>query len=276
MAFQLSPGINVSEVDLTTVVPAVATTEGATVGVFRWGPTDERILVSSQVELASRFGKPYTNIANSSVSWTNHESFFTAANFLDYSDALYVTRVVSDSAVKAASNTTPVFEAKYEGELGNSIDVVWIGKNAFEDSEGLGTVTIQPSGQQGEILFQSTANNGIAQLTGLVTVGDILVVGTQELTINNIFDVTQSELDANTGLYDYSASLNFNEKFIAIDETTEEYLIRKAFSSSFDIEPIDTNHLIQMDRWDDLEEVLTHSEILEIEEDDDCVKFEFI
>ena len=31
MAFQLSPGINVSEIDLTTVVPAVATTEGASV-----------------------------------------------------------------------------------------------------------------------------------------------------------------------------------------------------------------------------------------------------
>ena len=29
MPFQVSPGVNVSEVDLSTVVPAVSTTEGA-------------------------------------------------------------------------------------------------------------------------------------------------------------------------------------------------------------------------------------------------------
>ena len=38
MAFQVSPGVNVSEIDLTTVVPSVATTTGAIAGVFRWGP----------------------------------------------------------------------------------------------------------------------------------------------------------------------------------------------------------------------------------------------
>ena len=37
MAFQLSPGVNVSEIDLTTIVPAVSTSTGAIAGVFRWG-----------------------------------------------------------------------------------------------------------------------------------------------------------------------------------------------------------------------------------------------
>ena len=41
MAFQLSPGVNVSEIDLTTIVPAVGTTEGAYVGRFTWGPINE-------------------------------------------------------------------------------------------------------------------------------------------------------------------------------------------------------------------------------------------
>ena len=36
MAFQVSPGVNVSEVDLSTVVPAVSTTEGAIAGVFKY------------------------------------------------------------------------------------------------------------------------------------------------------------------------------------------------------------------------------------------------
>ena len=51
MAFQVSPGVNVSEVDLSTVVPAVSTTEGAIAGVFKWGPVDTRVLVDSEESL---------------------------------------------------------------------------------------------------------------------------------------------------------------------------------------------------------------------------------
>ncbi len=83
MPFQVSPGVNVSEIDLTTVVPAVSTTEGAIGGVFRWGPVGERILVSSEQELANRFGRPTS---------FNAETFFTAANFLSYGNKLYVSR----------------------------------------------------------------------------------------------------------------------------------------------------------------------------------------
>ena len=83
MPFQVSPGVNVSEIDLSTVVPAVSTTEGALAGLFRWGPINKRILISSEDELVERFGKP-----------TNHnaETFFTAANFLSYGNKLYVVR----------------------------------------------------------------------------------------------------------------------------------------------------------------------------------------
>ena len=89
MPFQVSPGVNVSEIDLTTVVPAVSTTEGALAGVYRWGPVDKRILLGSEDELAARFGKP-TNL--------NAETFFTGANFLSYGNKLYNVRV---------GNTTP-------------------------------------------------------------------------------------------------------------------------------------------------------------------------
>ena len=83
MPFQVSPGVNVSEIDLTTVVPAVSTTEGALAGVFRWGPVGERVLIDSEAYLAARFGKP-----------TNHnpETFFVAANFLSYGNKLYIAR----------------------------------------------------------------------------------------------------------------------------------------------------------------------------------------
>ena len=93
MPFQVSPGVNVTEIDLTTVVPAVSSTEGAFAGVFRWGPVNKRVLVSSENELVARFHKP-TNF--------NAETFFTAANFLSYGNKLYVVR----AATATIANTT--------------------------------------------------------------------------------------------------------------------------------------------------------------------------
>ncbi len=90
MPFQVSPGVNVTEIDLTTVVPAVSTTEGAIAGVFRWGPVGTRVLVDSEAVLAARFGKP-TNY--------NAETFFTAANFLSYGNKLFVARAANTTSL---------------------------------------------------------------------------------------------------------------------------------------------------------------------------------
>ena len=91
MPFQVSPGVNVTEIDLTTIVPAVSTTDTALAGHFRWGPVEERSLISSEEELVQVFGKP---------DGTNFETFFTAAAFLSYSNKLFVVRTTE------ASNTT--------------------------------------------------------------------------------------------------------------------------------------------------------------------------
>jgi hypothetical protein len=96
MPFQISPGVNVSEIDLTTIVPAVSSTEGAFAGVFRWGPIEERVLISSEDELVNQYGKPTAN---------NFETFFTAANFLAYGNQLYISRAASDTTYNAVANT---------------------------------------------------------------------------------------------------------------------------------------------------------------------------
>jgi len=83
MPFQLSPGVNVTEIDLTTVIPAVATTDAAIGGVFKWGPVGKPSLVVSEEELANVYGRPDSD---------NAETFFTAASFLAYSNRLYVSR----------------------------------------------------------------------------------------------------------------------------------------------------------------------------------------
>jgi hypothetical protein len=102
MTTQLSPGVNVTEIDLTTIVPAVATTEGAIGGVFRWGPIAERVLVDNEQKLVTRFGKPTSN---------NAETFFTAASFLAYGNRLYVSR---------AANTTGSTYANGDPNISNA------------------------------------------------------------------------------------------------------------------------------------------------------------
>jgi len=101
MPFQVSPGVNISEIDLTTVVPAVATTEGAIAGIFRWGPLDQRVLVDSEISLVERFGKPHKSFAE--------ETFFTAASFLSYGNKLYVVRVANTTTETVNVGTLTAF-----------------------------------------------------------------------------------------------------------------------------------------------------------------------
>ena len=86
MPFQLSPGVLVREIDLTNVVPAVATSIGAIAGPFASGPVSSVTTVSSEAELVKIFGKPNAS---------NFETFFCAANFLQYGNTLKVVRAES-------------------------------------------------------------------------------------------------------------------------------------------------------------------------------------
>jgi hypothetical protein len=83
MAFQLSPGVLVNERDLTSIIPAVATSTGGFAGTFVWGPVMDPTTISSENQLVARFGKPTDG---------NAASFFTAANFLSYTSNLILVR----------------------------------------------------------------------------------------------------------------------------------------------------------------------------------------
>ena len=98
MSFLVSPGVNVREIDLTNVVPAVATSIGAIGGAFQKGPVGSVTTISSEEELVQIFGKPQ-NTSN------QFETFFTAANFLQYGDNLKVVRAES-GVLNATANGT--------------------------------------------------------------------------------------------------------------------------------------------------------------------------
>ena len=138
MAFQVSPGVQVKEIDATNVIPAVSTSIGGFVGAFKWGPVDEICTVGSESELAEKFSTPDDNTA---------KYFLTAAAFLKYGNALKVVRAATDGMVNATANgdgqlikneddydnnysngslSKGLWAAKYPGSLGNSLKVSMI------------------------------------------------------------------------------------------------------------------------------------------------------
>ena len=86
MSFLSSPGVHVREIDLTNIVPAVATTVGAIAMPAQKGPSGSIMTIGSEQDLLQVYGKPNAS---------NFEWWFTAANFLQYSDQLKVVRPTS-------------------------------------------------------------------------------------------------------------------------------------------------------------------------------------
>lgn len=157
MAFLVSPGVQVKETDLTNIIPAVATSTGGFVGRFKWGPADEVTTVSGEQNLIDQFGYPKTSTVGASNTRTD---WYTAANFLAYSNNLQLVRVVQQNARSASatdsdmlvdsdalikndldftpSSLTGNAYARFPGDLGNSIGIAFIDA-AISDSEFSGT-----------------------------------------------------------------------------------------------------------------------------------------
>lgn len=141
-----SPNVSFKEQDLSTVVSSSSTTVGALVGIFQWGQAEEPFLVTSEANLVKYFGYPDDN---------NYKDWFTARNFLNYSNALRLCRVVSANTVNACNvvaeatqiknssefanlqgtlggeNKTAKIFARYPGSYGNNIRVVIADKSAI-------------------------------------------------------------------------------------------------------------------------------------------------
>jgi hypothetical protein len=161
---QLSPGVNVSEIDLSEFVQPQAANSAGMVGVFNWGPGSIATTVSSESELAGIFGKPTLDPSDT----LSEDDFLSASNFLRYSNNLKVIRIVPaldanaaslDPGISSISNCTyriiknedefrniggfsasdgiePIarFRAKYPGNFGNSLKVIVYDGSTAESS----------------------------------------------------------------------------------------------------------------------------------------------
>ena len=231
MGFLVSPGVHVREIDLTNIVPAVATTIGAIAGPFAKGPVSEVTTVGSEQELVDIFGKP---------NGSNFEWWFTAANFLQYSDQLKVVRAESglvnavatgtailirdtdhySSSYSAGEASVGEWAARTAGTHGNSIGVSMCGTaTAYEQglssnnrvngagTSGATTITVDDADASGyafnvgDLISFSSADNATitnhAELAGHEGIEyEVTAISTNALTIRQKDDVNGKGLAA--------------------------------------------------------------------------------
>ena len=195
MAFQVSPGVLVQERDLTRIVPAVSTSIGAVAGQFSQGPLDEIVSISSEQELVETFGKPDS---------TNFEYFFSAANFLQYSNSLRVVRASQTSTLNATSNGSGLL-------VQNKTDYE---NNYSTGQASVGTFAARSAGAWGNNLLVATCPSASAfeattttsqQTDGSASAGDTTITvdsdATSYLNVGDIieFSSTAAGVDFTTG-----------------------------------------------------------------------------
>lgn len=153
MPFAMSPSVIVVEKDYTDIIPAVSSSVGATVGVFKWGPVLDPLLIDSETTLISRFGLPNDE---------NFQYFFTAANFLAYTDSLYVTRAATAGQRNAISMATGGLELN--GSITGGIEFTSAPTITFGDPQISGDAATAVATVSGVISEISIDNGGSGYL----------------------------------------------------------------------------------------------------------------
>ena len=183
MAFQVSPGVLVTEKDLTNIVPAVSTSIAGLVTVSEKGPMDEITPISSELEYVEKFGKPTSS---------NFEYFFSATNFLQYGNALRVVRATPTGALNATDsgsgalikNTTDYLD-NFSG--GSNSKGEWAAREAGSQGDNLKgslcphSTAFGPHSMSGNLVNDASAAIGDTTISvddgSLMQVGDILEFG---------------------------------------------------------------------------------------------------
>ena len=196
----ISPGVKITEADQVSSLQATGITIGGTAGKFRWGPMEQGFLITSETELAAKFGGPSDATAI---------DFLSAAAYLAYSKALYVVRSNATSANNATAGGTGVFVknddtydvsfasgsetakswiAKYPGVMGNSLKVSTCPSAAAWQSQLTGSYTTT-AGSKVVTVASGTANTQL-------TAGDMILLGSpaRSLRVASVANATHLTL----------------------------------------------------------------------------------
>jgi len=200
MSFLVSPGVHVKEIDLTNVVPAVATSIGALAGAFQKGPVSSVTNISSEEELLEIFGKPL-------ASSNQFETWFTAANFLQYSDSLKVVRAGS-GILNAGANSGILIRDddhyEYSFQDGQGSHGEWAARSAGTWGNSIG------------VQICSTATGYEQNLAGNNQVDGAVSLGATTVTVDNA-DETGAAFQVGDLISFYSDTSNL----VTIDDWNE-------------------------------------------------------
>ena len=229
MAFQVSPGVLVQEKDLTRIIPAVSTSIGAVAFQATQGPLDEVVSISSEQELVSKFGKPNS---------TTFEGFFTAANFLAYSNSLRVVRV-QNSSVSNATESGSAFVIK------NTTDYQ---DNYADGSASVGLWAARTAGVFGNSLSISTCPSAtVYEETSKTTVNDASIsVGQTVVTVTSATGISVGDIVNFGDEYEYRVvSISTNDLNIVRKEEPQYF----GTSDSSGLHAVPTNGAAVRRRW---------------------------
>ena len=229
MAFQVSPGVLVQEKDLTRIIPAVSTSIGAVAFQATQGPLDEIVSISSEQELVSKFGKPNS---------TTFEGFFTAANFLAYSNSLRVVRV-QNSSVSNATESGSAFVIK------NTTDYQ---DNYADGSASVGLWAARTAGVWGNSLSISTCPSAtVYEETSKTTVNDAsTTVGDTVVTVTSATGISVGDIVNFGDEYEYRVvSISTNDLNIVRKDEPQYF----GTSDSSGLHAVITNGAAVRRRW---------------------------
>ena len=187
MPFQVSPGVNVSEIDFSTSTPNVSASVGGLVGRFTQGPVNTITKISSEQELTSLFGKPNED---------TFKSYFSASNFLQYGNNLSLIRVVGTGALNATAGipqtNTPV-ESTITGVFAAAVTDQSVGTgDAAVTAEALGT------GDGSTVAFTLPTTAHTNRAAGLTIKVDGVAQAANTFTLSGTNTVTSATAPADT------------------------------------------------------------------------------
>jgi len=197
MSFLKSPGVHVREIDLTTIVPSVPTTIGAIAGAFQKGPVNSVVTIGNEDDMVKIFGKPQ-NDSN------QFETFFTASNFLQYSDQLKIVRCESGVTNAIASGTAFIIRDDDHYE------------DSFKDGQAsVGEWAARTAGIHGNSLGVSICANATAYEELAVT-----TTNAEEALGQTVISVTDGTVFTIHDIVNFGEALGFEYQVTAADAST--------------------------------------------------------
>lgn len=189
MAVNLSPGVSVTEIDLSTTVTQASSSTGGIVIDSNWGPVESITITTSEDDLVNYFDAPTND---------NYVDFFSAASFLAYTNDLRVVRAANSNTFNAVANSEAsdgiqvktdteyeyrylhsdndnkigAFIARYPGTKGNGLTIeIFDSANteAFDDWDYKGYFSTPPG--TSDYVFKKSGSNDEFHMVVIDTLG---------------------------------------------------------------------------------------------------------